>query len=363
MTFGRRTELVDFNSSDLANNKERQAELAQHVTLLFSRVWERCSQEQIEVYDQVLLQLSALVEMKVRIYMAQTLASIRRAPEQTVRALSAQEIEVAEPLLAQSTCLRESDLLSITESCGDDHRFAIAGREILSEALCDALICEGSLAVQRRLAANEGALLSHDGMDRLLNIAEEDELLQSSLGERADLAEIHIDRLIDIATSEVRARLIEKGQESNTGQISRAARVAAQRLSNEFWLGRFDFETAEGRVLEIARKGRITEHTIRQMAEEDRFPEAVAAMAVFAGVGMQEARHWMVRQDVEPFLIMCKAVGLNMMTLQALLKIGPWRFRLSNVEREVILGSYQKMEGNKARASLNKWLEPWVMNS
>ncbi len=352
--------IVDFKSLALEKNIERRSELARHVALLFARTWERCSDEQIDIYDSVMLRLSEMVEQHALSYMAEQLSEVRRAPEQTVRKLAFDTIEIAEPLLRCSNVLRERDLVNIAQSKSDDHRLAIAKRDVISESISEILVDLGSAEVKQTVAANDGAVLGQRSVSSLMSAAKGDEVLQLALGQRADLADAHIEALISFASEQVRKHLIKEGASEVAGKLPKAARIAASKLSNEFWLGRYDFETGRGRVTELAREGKLDEDALRGYAEEDRFAEAVAAFAMLAGIGHSEAQHWTVRNDTDPFLVVCRASGFSMMTVQALLKIGPWRYRLSNTQRQEALKAYQGLNQQEAYRRFVTWKEHWM---
>ncbi|MDX5594003.1 DUF2336 domain-containing protein [Pseudovibrio sp. SPO723] len=352
-----KSNLVDFDALAAEKDEKRRSELARHVAFLFSRTSERCSDEQIAIYDDVMVRLSSMIEQQARAYLSECLAELRRAPEQTIRLLAEDHIEVAAPILKSSTVLRDLDLQNIANKATNDHRLAIAQRSILPESVTSILVSKGDTPVKRTVAANAGAQLSHDSVDDLIGDAESDELLQQALGNREDLVESQIQQLIEVASEEVKIQLLQKGRMEEAGRLSQAANVAASKLSNEFWLGRYDFETAEGKVYAIAREGRLGEHQLRQFAEEDRFPEAVAAFSVLARLGAEEARHWMVRPDTEPFIIASKSIGLSLMTVRALLAIGPWRYRLSKVKREHALELFQQLSLKEATRMFSIWGE------
>ncbi|OKL45422.1 DUF2336 domain-containing protein [Pseudovibrio exalbescens] len=347
--------LVDFDALALEQDEKRRSELARHVAMLFSRTSERCTDEQIAIYDDVMVRLSAMIEQEARAYLAQSLSTLRRAPERTVLKLAKDDIQVAEPLLKSSTVLRDLDLQDIASNQSNEHRLAIAQRTILPESVTNVLVAEGDLPVKRSVAANAGAQLSDASVEKLIETAADDEVLQLAIGEREDLVEGQIKQLIEIASEKVKIHLLESGRMEEAGRLSQAAGVAASKLGNEFWLGRYDFETAEGKVYGIAREGQLGEHHLRQFAEEDRFPEAVAAFSVMARLGAEEARHWMVREDTDPFIVAAKSIGLSFMTVRALLKIGPWRYRLSQVRREHALELFQRLSLKEATRLFSIW--------
>lgn len=349
------TELVNFSMLEQAATQEQREELTRNVVNLYSLTSATCSKEQMDIYDAVLMRLADIVGDDGRSHMAESLSRLRRAPEAVVLKLAHDIIEVARPLLEKSTVLRDTDLLEIAKTHGQDHLHAIAGREVLSEVVTDVLVERGKTEVRRRLASNQGAALSERAVNALLGAAEDDQELQLNLGLRGDLHDDYIVRLIAIASEKVRQRLVEQGEAGAASRIPQAARLAAQRMSNEYWLARYDFETAQEAVLGQFGRNGLSEQLLRRFAEEDRFPEAVVTFACLAGIGLNEAKHWMVRVDTQPFVVMARACGLSPMTVQALMKIGPWRHRLSTDMRMETFNRFQALNRDKARRMVAMW--------
>ncbi|MAA98011.1 MAG: hypothetical protein CMN87_20385 [Stappia sp.] len=348
------TELVNFEA--LANEKDmtRRNELARNVATLFSLTSESCSDEQIEIYDSVLVRLSDMVETQARAFISDRLASLRRAPEATIRRLASDEIAVARPVLEKSTVLRDADLVEIASGHGDEHRIAIATREILSEIVTDVLVERGSTDVHRKVAGNGGANLSERAITSLLEVAGVDEDLQMALAKRGDLDETTVETLAGLASERVRMQLLSNAG-ANTDKVPDAARVAAQKLSNDFWLHRYDFETAMGRVYAIARGPGISEETLLRFAEEDRFAEVVGTFALLGDIGLEEAKHWMVRVDTDPFLIVARACELSSETVGKVLTVGPWRYLLNDALRAKAVARFEAINPLSARKLLSDW--------
>lgn len=350
-----KTELVNFSELTGEAGSARRAELARHVATLFALTSDRCSDEQVDIYDSVLLRLVDMVEGEVRRFVAEQMSTLRRGPEETIRRLASDVIEVSEPILVRSTVLRDADLVAIAEDQGNDHRFAIAQREVLSEDVTDILVRQGDLKVKRKIASNEGASLSPTSVELLISDSAADATLQLSLSDRGDLAEAQITSLISIASEEVRKKLQASGRAGEAARLNEAADIAARRMSNQYWLGRYDFETARSRVLLLAKKGMVNEASLRRFASEDRFAEAVATFAWLVRCGVEVASHWMVRPDPEPFVILAKASGFSAVTVRALLGIGPWRHRLTPDTRSDAMNLFDSMTVGEARRKVAHW--------
>jgi len=355
MSTGAKTELVNFAQLTGEGGKGRRAELTRHVASLFALTSDRCSDEQVDIYDSVLSRLVEMVEDEVRVFVAQQMAGLRRGPEETVRKLAADTIEVAEPILIRSTVLRETDLIKVASTKTNDHLFAIAQRDILSSDVTDVLVQRGDLTVKRKVAGNSGAKLSDTGMRNLISEASADASLQEYLSDRPDLADKHIQALVQVAGEEVRRKLTMQGEIIEASRLHEARQMAEQRMSNQYWLNRYDFETARARVLSLSKKTIITESILLRFASEDRFAEVVACFAWMARCGIEEASLWLVRPDPQPFLVVAKAVGLSTSAVSTLLTVGPWKHRLSKKLRALAMRKYETLTPSEARKMVAHW--------
>src|ERR1700712_3900702 len=115
-----------------ANILERD-QLFRNMAQLYSFVSDRCDDEQVAQYDEVLCQLAELVEVEARTHVAQLLAPLDRAPGMVVVKLANDVIEVAQPLLEFSNVLSDDDLIDIIGRKTEAHRMAIAGRPAVPE--------------------------------------------------------------------------------------------------------------------------------------------------------------------------------------------------------------------------------------
>ena len=346
--------LVDFKSLEQDPSFTRKNELMKGVASLFAVACDRCTLEQIEIYDDVLVRLSQMVETEARAAAAEKLASLRRAPEKIVRLLAADEaIIVSGPVLTRSPVLKEGDLLALAEARGPAHLEAIARRTNLSEQLSAVVVKRGSVDVRRLVAANSGAILGDEALSVLVGQAMGDRDTAEALGERADTPDAIIQKLVREAAADVRAALHARGVAVTELRVGEAARQAGERMGNAYWLGQYDFETAWERAL--ARGGQASEQALCLYAAEDRFADVVAAFALMADLHIEETKHWLVRTDTEPFLVMAKAMGLRFTTVGALLKTGPWRHRLTQEQRRDALARFNEIDPRVARGHMAAW--------
>src|ERR1051326_1548363 len=107
------TSLIDELISTIeTGNVDEHLRILQRVTDLFMAGSRRYSGSQIELFDAVLQQLSADVEVKARAKLAHRLAGIDNAPPNVIRSLAfSDEVEGAGPVLTHSMQLRGGGLV------------------------------------------------------------------------------------------------------------------------------------------------------------------------------------------------------------------------------------------------------------
>src|SRR5277367_5589913 len=104
---------IDLLEAIAANtNLAKRAEILKQVTDLFVAGSSRYSDEQIELFDDVLNELIENIEVAARAACASRLARLPNAPGTVIRAFAFDDaIEVAEPVLTHSARLDEAALV------------------------------------------------------------------------------------------------------------------------------------------------------------------------------------------------------------------------------------------------------------
>src|SRR5690606_18548952 len=118
-------------------------QLFRNMAQLFSYVSDRCDDEQVAQYDEVLCQLAELVEAEARTHVAKILAPLDRAPGNVVVKLANDTYDVAAPLLEFSNVLSDDDLIDIISTQSEEHRVAIASRKSVPQRVGEAIVEHG----------------------------------------------------------------------------------------------------------------------------------------------------------------------------------------------------------------------------
>ncbi|MGD1888850.1 MAG: DUF2336 domain-containing protein [Cohaesibacteraceae bacterium] len=349
------SELVDFDRVESTHTQAERNRLMTHVAQLYALSNDRINPELLAVYDDVLVRLADLVEEEALAFVAEKLAPLVKAPKGMVRKLANEPIHVARPVLEQSPVLTEVDLTELASEQTQDHLEAIATRQQVPTTVTSILVDRGEKPVKLKVASNQGARSNEASYSKLVNQSRSDQRLQDSLADREDLPVSVVRALVEVASASVRQKLLRHGRPEVAKRVTEAAGLAAERLSNEQWLARYDFDAAYRTVSMALKKQPVNEASVQSMARSGKFAEAVVMFSMRAGVSLEEAKHWSVRADPKPFLIVCKTMGFSSETVAAFLELGPWLRRLDRTERERAMFDYDTLDRTAADRVFTEW--------
>ena len=156
----------DLDAALQRGSSEKPAAMLRQLTDLLLSEAER---QQIRVFDDVLIRLIEKVEAGTLIEISERIAPVSNAPVGlTLHLARHSEIEIARPVLTNSSRLTTAELVDIANTMSQDHLLAISKRAQLEMALTDLLLHRGNEAVFNSVAGNFGASFSETGFAVLL---------------------------------------------------------------------------------------------------------------------------------------------------------------------------------------------------
>ncbi len=302
----------------IADDNQRQR-ILERVADLFAAGARGYSSDQIALFDDVLQKLSADIEVKARVRLAERMARIDGAPPRLIRSLAFDdEIEVAAPVLAHSQQLSDADLVENATTKSQEHLFAIAQRLKLSEQVTDVLVERGDRRVIGKVVTNRGARFSLAGYDKLTKRAQCDRKLTLALGRRSDLPHQYFLKLLEAASASVRAKLEEANPQA-AAAIRDTIDDVATTLQHEVRKASRRHATAVRDTNRIFNAQPFTEAAIHARAHAQEFARTVVALAKLGRFPVDLVERALLDKGEDMILILAKAAGCSWTTAKELL--------------------------------------------
>ena len=307
-----RTKLHDLIDLAKEESSERRRELLRSVTdLFFTTEAERNGQE-MDLFDDILSQLSSEMEEVVRIELAERMATADAPPSGLLRALARdQSIAVAQPVLTGSRALTEDDLLIVARTRGQDHLRAISQRQIVSPAVSEAIVERGDDQTLGVLLRNEGAEMSREVHEMVVDRAAENPELHEAVVGRKSLPADLLNEMYFVVEARLRDQIRERNAEVDPAALEAA--LAAGRKSVAARDGALppDYDEAERAVRLLKLRNGITPPVLAAFLRNRETTKFLVALSELAEIDFGTARKILERRDLDALSIVCKAAGFE----------------------------------------------------
>jgi len=345
--------LIDELDAALSSGTDsRCIEMLTHMTDLFIGGAERYSEEQVGVFDDVMVRLVSTIEAKARAMLAQRLAPIANAPSAVIHILAFDDdIAVAQPVLQHSQRLQHSALLASANTKSQQHLLAISKRRSLSEAVTDILVKRGDREVVHSVAKNAGARFSDAGLHTLVDRSAGDDDLATFVGKRRDIPRRQFLLLLEKASATVRARLTAENPQASATIEGVVAEVAGGIRENTRKSSP-DFAAAQAAVEQLHRLRRIGEAEVCQYARERKFEETAIALSILCDTPIDVVERALLDPGAEIVLILAKVAGLSATTTKAILLLRAADRGMSAKDLDQALASFHRLQPDTARRVL-----------
>ena len=344
-----RSVLDELISPVASASAKHRLKVIDRITDLFAAGSRSYSYEQISLFDDVLRRLSADIEVKARAKLAQRLAGMGSAPPKLVRSFAFDdEIEVAGPVLVHSEQLSDDDLVENATTKSQDHLLAIAQRLKLSEAVTDVLVDRGDDRVVHKVVRNKGARFSLAGYGKLTSRARYDRRLTLALGERSDLPRQYFLKLLEAASSTVRAKL-EAAHPHAVVAIRDTVDDVATKMQREVR------KTSQAHVAAVREAKRrfnvrpISEASVHGPAHAQDFEKTVVALSRLGVFSVDLVERALLDEGEDMVLLLAKAAGCSWTTARELLLMYAANRSLKPDDITLAFERYRKLSQQTAR--------------
>jgi uncharacterized protein (DUF2336 family) len=315
--------IAELEGAVRGGSPERRLQMLRQVTDLFLSDADRLNENQVGVFDDVLVLLMERMEARALAQLSTTLCSSQSAPREVVRQLAYhEEAAVAVPVLTKSTRLSEGDLIEIANLRGQQHLLAISNRSALSTGVTDVLLKRGDSNVSHALARNAGARFSESGYATLVDSSEKDSTLAETLGLRLDIPLKVLRELLAKAGAAVRVRLLKAAPPEMRAKIEDAIKSIIEQVAAPP-SAPVDYSESEAMVIAMNRAGKLGDQTINRFAMQGEYIHIVAAISLLTSVKTDAIEPLIGNPRPDGLIVACKAARLNWSTTNMILRNRP----------------------------------------
>lgn len=345
--------LIDQLEGVLASNDlAKRAQVLRSVTDLFVHGSGRFTDEQIDLFDEVMGKLIENIELAALAAFGNRIAMVADAPGRVIRTLAFDDtIEVAAPVLAHSVRLDDSTLAENARTRSQDHLLAISGRSVLAEAVTDILVVRGNDQVVAGTAGNRGAKFSPFGMSTLVGRAQDNGDLALCVWSRPDIPRHDLVKLFAQASEVVRSRL-EAADPRRAAAIRNAVAEASEEIQATARAGSNEHAQAAAHVRSLHSFGLLDEARLRQFAGEGSFDKTAVALSLMCDLPIGLIERALVQNEPEQLLVIVKASDLSWETAKAIITLPAGRCGLAKHLLDQCFASFFRLQLKTARAAL-----------
>ena len=346
---GTQTLIDELNRTVVEGGSEQRIKVLERVTDLFAAGSRGYSGQQLALFDDILQELAADIEVEVRAKLSERLAHLDCVPPKLIRSLAFDDAaEVATPVLMHSSALSEADLIENASTKSQKHLLAIAQRLKVSEKVTDVLVIRGDQQVARAAVQNRGARFSLAGYGMLVVRARQDDALTLALGGRNDLPRQIFLKLLEGASATVRtaleradphsARAIQDAVDDVATEMQRATREQSQQYS-----------AATLDAKQRRNVAPLSEASVHARARAQEFERTVVALSKLGHFRVEVVERALLEKGEDMLLILAKAAGCSWTTVKELLLMYAAERNLSPDDLDRASERYQKLGVGTAR--------------
>jgi uncharacterized protein (DUF2336 family) len=191
------------------------------------------------ILNDLIDQLLNVKNPVIRHEISQKFANASQLPRKLAINLASKPIDIATAILINNTALNDNDLISIVDSQSTDHVAAVARRKQISEAVADALVATGNIAVMQLVSENLGARLSPKAITVLTEAARMHDSLQHPVMYRPELTSEAAMRLYWWVTQDLRRFALQRFN-ITSGQVDKELSKTIEQKLQDHALEKFD---------------------------------------------------------------------------------------------------------------------------
>src|SRR5450631_3918191 len=329
----------------------RRATILARLTNLFISGRAAYDEQQIALFDDVLIRLSEQVEIVARTRLSERLASISDPPYGIIRTLAKdQNIAVALPILTDCE-LDDDTLTEVAKTTGQGYLEAIARRASVSEPVTEILTERGNKTVLLSVLDNPGARFCERSYSHIAERGGGDPDLAARIWRRNDVPRHYLVRLFIEASDAVRIKL--EGIDPKRGKVIREVIAGiSQEMQNKARGDSRDYQLAIEAVKRINSEGRLNNSALKDFARANKFDEVAVALSMMCDLPIEVVERGLVQDRSEVIVVLARAAGLDWDATRAILQMEARSGAQSRQHLELALGNFTKLTLSTAQKAI-----------
>ena len=251
------------------------------------------SDREREIAETIFRTMVKDAAVRVRTALSESLADNPDVPHDVAMSLALDIEEVALPMIEKSYVLTDEDLIEIIDTKGEHEQEAIAKRNKVSSAIADALVETDNENVVAALVSNEGADISDNTFEKVLDKFGENEIVSDPLSRREALPLKVSERLVTMVSDRIKEHLLSRSDVSEAMASDLLLEAREKATVSLLGDGRMGYDVS-GLVKQIHDNDRLTPTlVIRALCMGDVlfFETALSFMAGIPAINVYELIH------------------------------------------------------------------------
>lgn len=289
------------------SSSEKRRELLRDVTDLFFATTDTRTDREAELFDNILCSIAQEMPQEALVSLSRRFATAADAPQELVKRLAQDVIEVAQPVLTRSRQLSDEDLIGIVLARSQEHIRAVAVRSRVSSSVSDAIVQRGDDQTLGVLVANEGARLSRSALETVVDRARINPELQEGVVHRRDMPLDLLNELYFDVQQRLREAILERNAAMDPAELDAALLRARGRLRQEAQAVSDDLRKAEKDVRALSNAGRLDGASLLGFHRAEKPHHFLAGLAEMTGLDYESVRSILRKRDLDALAMICRA--------------------------------------------------------
>lgn len=262
-----------------------------------------------ELLTDVLIALMRQAEKELRAALSDRLSAIDSVPLRLVLHLANDDIEIARPVLRNSTVLSDLDLIYIIKSQGTEYWQAIADRDALSSQVIDILADTQDLDTAIVLSKNDRVRLTEHAINILGTMSQDDEAIAKPLLMRPEIPQKLAANLYEYVGEELKSyiRSTYDIDEDLSHVIDEVVLDFVEPKVSEYWPTEPMIDAAD----KYAMLNMLNLQVMIEALQRGQIPQFIAMFSKYTGLSIRRVHDFLKQPCPKGFAIACRAFGVQ----------------------------------------------------